>query len=162
MEPQPQPSAHSPSVSGLGSDYYITRCALPGEHAELCKLAKTSPYTRDFSNRVMFSSDAAYAKGWIRVMLHKREPIGFYCVRQKSRGEKATALYFITVHPDWRSKNVGKMLLDDIKRASPSGIVQLNVAKDNERARAFYVREGFTTTGESLGGTGWSMEWRRE
>lgn len=163
MEQQLQDTAPSGSEksSAAPREVYIVRDGRVEDHKELVKVAKTSPYTGDFSNRVMFSSDAAYDKGWIRVIYKDGEILGYYCVRHKSRGEKATALYFITVRPEWRSKNLGLILLEDMKARSPAGIIQLNVAKKNEAARRFYERHGFTVTGESLGGAGWSMEWRR-
>lgn len=141
---------------------FVLRDARPTDHAALVKLAKTSPYTSDFSNRIMFSSDAAYGKGWIRMMYQDpASPLGFYCVRHKSRGEKETVLYFITVHPDWRSKGIGESLIEDLKRRAPAGIIHLNVAKANSRARAFYESHGFNAIDESLGGEAWRMEWRK-
>jgi ribosomal protein S18 acetylase RimI-like enzyme len=130
------------------------------DHKALLAIAKTSPYTRDFSNEVMFSSENAYSKGWIRMLCLNEEPIGFYCVRHKSQGDRETALYFITVLPGYRSLDAGRHLMDDLKAQSPTGIIRLNVAKDN-RAVSFYERHGFTKIGESLGGKGWRMEWRR-
>lgn len=137
------------------------RTARSHEHPEILKIAKTSPYTGDFGNRVMFSSDAAYDKGWIKVILWGSTIVGFYCIRHKSRGERATKLYFITVHPDYRDRNVGHFLMEDLKREAGmhGGKIELDVAKKN-RARAFYERHGFTTThGDALGGEAWRMEW---
>lgn len=140
----------------------VIRDATVDDHAALCKIAKTSPYTGDFSNRLMFSSDAAYDKGWIRVAEIGHMRVGFYCVRQKSRGAKATALYFLTVLPDMRSKRVGQELMNDMKARSPSGLIELNVAKENTRALAFYERHAFKVVGESLSGAGWAMRWERD
>ncbi len=133
--------------------------ASSAEHDKLLAIAKTSPYTKDFSNRVMFSSDAAYAKGWIRAAYLNGEPIGFYCVRHKSRDDKETALYFITVAPSYRDLNVGAILMEDLKAQSPRRHIRLNVAKDN-RAKSFYDSHGFVVTGEGLGGAAHRMEWR--
>lgn len=156
MEQQPQPTARSRLANGLEVDL---QACLSLEHPKIFAIAKTSPYTRDFSNRMMFSSDAAYEKGWIRAVYLNKEPIGFYCVRHKSQGDRETALYFITALPGYRSLGVGKVLLDDLKARSPSRLIRLNVAKDN-RAKAFYEREGFTVIGEGLKGAAWRMEWR--
>lgn len=133
----------------------------PDQHDEIAKVAKTSQYTRDFTNRVMFSSDAAYEKGWIRVMKHDGKIVGFYCVRHKTRGDRATKLYFITVIPEYRDKGVGEMLMEDLKREASrhNGIIELDVAKDN-RAKSFYDRHGFTVEhGDALGGAAWRMRW---
>ena len=127
----------------------------------IAKLAKTSQYTRDFTNRVMFSSDAAYAKGWIRVLLKDKQAIGFYCIRNKVRGDRATKLYFITVHPDWRDKGIGEMLMLALKDQATrhGGVIELDVAKDN-RAKSFYDRHGFVVEhGDALGGAAWRMKW---
>lgn len=138
----------------------MIRNLTPDDHKEAVRLAKTSPYTKDFSNRVMFSSDAAYAKGWIRGLLDTSGAIsGFYCVRQKTRVPE-TMLYFIVVAPEARSRGVGKLLLDDMKARSPSGKIALNVMKEN-RAVQFYLREGFVVVGDSLGGKAHRMEWTR-
>lgn len=139
--------------------------AAQADHGALVRIARTSPYTKDFSNAVMFSSPAAYAKGWIRMAIAETETldvpssiVGFYCVRHKSRSPE-TMLYFITVLPEVRTQFVGKLLMDDMKRQSPSRHIALNVMKDN-RAVAFYLREGFLITGEALGGHAHRMEWR--
>lgn len=140
---------------------YIMREARVEEHDEIARLAKTSPYTRDFTNRVMFSSDAAYAKGWIRVLIKDKKIIGFYCIRNKVRGDRATKLYFITVHPDWRGKGVGEMLMLALMEQARrhGGVIELDVAKDN-RAKSFYDRHGFRVEhGEALGGAAWRMRW---
>ena len=131
-------------------------------HPLLVSIAKTSEYTKHYSNRVMFSTEQAYQKGWIRVAWSEEldNPVGFYCVRQKVRNEKETMLYFITVHPDWRDKGVGEMLINDMKDNSPSRLIRLNVDKNN-RAVHFYERHGFNIiSDQALGGDGFTMEWR--
>jgi ribosomal protein S18 acetylase RimI-like enzyme len=130
-------------------------------HDKLIKIGKTSEYTAHFSNRVMFSTPAAYEKGWIRAYYDEDgEPVGFYCVRQKSRGDKETMLYFFAVLPEYRSKGIGKLLMDDMKANSPSGLIRLNVDKKN-RAVDFYEREGFKViSSEALKGHGYTMEWK--
>lgn len=128
------------------------------DHKELCKIAKTSPYTKDFS-AIMFSSKAIYDKGWIRKAVLDGITAGYYCVRHKVRGDKETMLYFITVAPWARAKKVGEALLDDLKAQSPRRAIHLNVAKDNTAAIAFYQKHGFIKAGESLEGHGWRMIW---
>jgi ribosomal protein S18 acetylase RimI-like enzyme len=140
--------------------------AKPTDHVKLVKLAKTSPYTSHFSNRIMFSSDAAYAKGWIRMLYDSADPdnpMALTCVRHKSREPKSTALYFLVVRPDLRGRGYGDLMIFDLVQQSPSKIIQLNVAKDNESAIRFYKRHGFDTIGESLYDKdgkphGWLME----
>lgn len=144
---------------------WVIRPARVSDHDAICAVAKTSPYTRDFTNTVMFSSEAAYAKGWIKIVIHDDEIVGFYCIRQKVRGDRATKLYFITVAPAWRDKGVGEMLMAELKRDSErhnGGIIELDVAKDN-RAKSFYERHGFSLDhGNALGGAAWRMSWHKQ
>lgn len=133
------------------------RTATPADHDAIFKVAKTSKYTKDFSNRVMFSSDAAYEKGWIAVAeTDEGEIIGFTCVRHKSR-EPKTMLYFITVRPDWGGHGIGRDLLDAVMAHSPHRVMELNVMKDNE-ALNFYLRLGFRIVGDAMGGQAHRLE----
>lgn len=136
------------------------RPARVDEHAELVRLARTSPYTRDFSNRMMFSSDAAYERGWIRVADDDEAIVGFTCVRHKVRSP-VTVLYFIVVNPEKRGGGIGTALMEDLEfQAEAHGHrwISLNVAKDNEAAIYMYEKFGYEKRGESLKGTGWRME----
>ena len=63
--------------------------------------------------------------------------------------EKTGYLDQLVVAPEcWRS-GVGRRLVDEAKRLSP-GTIELHVNQDNTRAIAFYVKEGFAVTGESV------------
>jgi ribosomal protein S18 acetylase RimI-like enzyme len=137
------------------------------DHKALVALAKTSKYTKDFSNEVMFSSEAAYAKGWIRLAENEDgEPIGFYCVRHKVRAP-VTMLYFIVVHPDCRDHGVGELLMEDLEqqaraqcKVGQAYAIHLNVAKDNTGAIRFYERLGFNIIGDhAIKGTAFTMEY---
>lgn len=132
------------------------RTAREEEHAQLVRLAKTSQYTRDFSNRVMFSSERAYEKGWIRVAEVDGEIAGFSCVRHSIRWPE-TVLYFIVVAEHMRSKGLGEAMIHDIMRHSPHKKMRLNVMVDNVRAVAFYQRMGFTIAGTAIGAAAYSM-----
>jgi len=135
------------------------RAATPADHAELVKLAKTTEYTRDFSNKLMFSSDDAYAKGWIRVATIEGDIVGFTCVRHKSRKPfLETMLYFVVVDPAHRSQGIGELLLEDAMFHGPHTMMRLNVMKKNARAVSFYKRLGFRIAGVSLEGHAYSME----
>jgi ribosomal protein S18 acetylase RimI-like enzyme len=135
----------------------LFRFALASEHDKIVRLARCSPYTRDFSNRVMFSSDSAYEKGWVRVAEAGGKLIGFTCIREKVR-EPVVSLYFIAVCEGERRNRVAATLLDEVMRVARHRRMALNCAKDNEAGLAFYAREGFTRTGESLKGHGWRLE----
>lgn len=138
----------------------MIRTATPDDHEAIFRVAKQSKYTKDFSNRVMFSSDAAYEKGWIRVVEKDGKIVAFTCVREKVR-QPEVVLYFIGIDPSAKRSGVGKALIEDIMHRTKHRRLALNVAKDNEEARAFYERLGFTVAGESLGGSGLALkkEW---
>lgn len=130
--------------------------ALPKQHEELCKLAKLSKYTRDFSH-MMFSGEAAYDKEWIKVYVTQGKIAGFSCVRHKVR-EPATSIYFIFVHPDYRGMGIGEKLLNEIIENSPHKTFHLNCEKDNTPALHFYKKHNFVIAGESLKGRGYALE----
>jgi len=122
------------------------------EHKAIMAVAKQSPYTRDFSNH-MFSGEAAYEKGWIRVAVVGGRIVGFTCVRHKVRAPE-TSLYFIGVDSEFHGRNVGTALLHDLMQQCPWPRIVLNVMKENEQALRFYDRHGFKVEGESLKGKG--------
>jgi len=125
------------------------------DHKEIMKVAKLSPYTKDFSNSMMFSSVAAYSKGWIRIakLEGTGEIVGFTCVRHKVR-DPETVLYFIGVFNLVHSHGIGKQLMADLEEQTPHKRIALNVAKDNPRALSFYESIGFTIEhGDAIKGT---------
>lgn len=138
----------------------MIRTATPADHKAILQVAKQSKYTKDFSNQVMFSSEAAYEKGWIRVYEHNGQIVGFTCIREKVR-QPETVLYFIGIDAGAKGMGVGRLLIQDIMDRTKHRALALNVAKANEEARAFYDKLGFSTVGESLGGTGLALkkEW---
>lgn len=132
--------------------------ASPEDHKDILQVAKISKYTKDFSNQVMFSSEAAYEKGWInKALIDESGPIiGFTCVRHKVR-EPKTMLYFIGVLPEFGGMGIGRSLLDFAMASSPHKTMELNVMKDNE-ALKFYERLGFRTVGEAMKGEALRLE----
>ena len=148
---------------------YDMELASRSMHDDLCKLAKTGgAYTRDFSSH-MFSGEASYEKGWIRVAkgtygLHALPEglavpplLGLTCVRHKVR-TPVTELYFITVDPIVRGTFVASNLIHDLMGNSPHNIIGLNCMKDNERGLGFYKREGFKIVGEAIKGQAHRLE----
>lgn len=145
-------------VVWIEEDMNVTyRAATEADHKELVKIAKSSEYTKDFSNRVMFSNTAAYEKGWIRVAVQLERIVGFTCVRHKARTPE-TMLYFVTVDPEVRSQGIGEGLLNDVMEHGPHRLMALNVMKKNTRAVKFYKRLGFTIAGEAMDGNAHRME----
>ncbi len=138
------------------------RPATYDDHQVLVVLARQSRYTRDFSNHI-FSGPLAYTKGWIRVAVDDCHGVivGFTCVRHKVR-EPKTSLYFIVVDGMWKGQGVGSKLLTDLWHQTPHDVIHFNCAKDNDEALVFYERRGFEQIGDSLGGTAWQLQGRRD
>lgn len=137
------------------------RSASTLDHVGLLKIAKTSPYTRDFGNRLMFSSDAAYDKGWIWLASQQlpdtgEHVLGFTCVREKTRVDEVM-LYFIVVDQTVRSMGLGEKLLRGLEERTTRSRVALNLLKENERAGQFYKRLGYKVVGEAMGGLAWRL-----
>ena len=69
----------------------------------------------------------------------------------------------IFVDGTWRSRGIGRQLLDCAKREHPA--LSLHVYEKNRRAAAFYAREGFSVCGKERGAdTGeaeYLMEWKQ-
>lgn len=129
-------------------------------HRRICAMARTSPYTRDFGS-IMFSSEAAYEKGWIRIGVVGRGIVAFTCVRHKTRSPE-TKLYFITVQPEYRGLGIGQQMMGDLEEQTPHRRIVLDVAKTNEDARRFYERLGYVVVSENgIRGTAWTLakEW---
>ena len=152
------PGKYSGSSLGvnLGAHFLVLEEAGQDDHKELVAIAKTSPYTKDFSNALMFSSQAAYDKGWIMKASLDGGVVGLTCVRHKRNG--VTMLYFVTVRPEHRSYGIGEKLLRWVMMRGPHDRMQLNVMKDNAKAVAFYLRLGFAVVGEAMKGQAHCME----
>lgn len=68
----------------------------------------------------------------------------------------------LVVSPAQWGSDVARMLVDDAKRLSPTGVT-LKVNADNARAIKFYVRNGFVKTGVEVNTSGRAvdlMEWK--
>lgn len=67
----------------------------------------------------------------------------------------------IFIRKEFRCMGIGKQLLDHVKTVHP--VLTLNVYQKNERAAAFYKREGFSTLAEDMdeetGEIDYTMEW---
>jgi GNAT superfamily N-acetyltransferase len=78
---------------------------------------------------------------------------------------RVAELYALYVHPAWWSTGTGRALMEQVlaRTARPgSGAIVLWVLQDNERARRFYERAGFTPDGATnvLTGLGGVLEVR--
>ena len=130
---------------GVVVEHWVIRGAELKDHADIFKIAKVSPYTKDFGNQVMFSSVMAYAKGWIRVIVVSGIIVGFTCIRVKIRKPR-TKLYFLGVAPNHRRQGIGKMLVHDLWKTIPitHASIELSCALANEAAKQLYLALGFT------------------
>mgnify|MGYP006272337213 CR=1 FL=1 len=117
-------------------------------HKALVAMAKTSTYISSFGSP-MFSGDAAYDKGWVRMAVNAEtdEILGFTCVRHKTRSPE-TMLYFIIVDPDKEGRGIGQRLMADLEEQTPHRRIALKVMKDNERAIEFYRKLGYVVESE--------------
>jgi len=144
------------------------RPATKADHDRLAQIARSHRAGQGFTH-FMFSGDAAYEKGWIRVAVvdggdMDGDIVGFTCVRHKKR-EPKTMLYYIIVET-WARRDskpgvrIGQALLDDLIATSPHRCIELSCLKDNAEALQFYAKNGFEQKGEALKGKGWHLELR--
>lgn len=84
-------------------------------------------------------------------------PIGFVTIDGEGYLDQ------LVVDPDHWGSDAARLLVDEAKRLSPSGITLL-VNKDNSRAIRFYERNGFAHAGDDVNPTSGRpvlrMEWR--
>ncbi|MBR0813856.1 GNAT family N-acetyltransferase [Bradyrhizobium diazoefficiens] len=84
-------------------------------------------------------------------------PIGFVTIDGEGYLDQ------LVVDPDHWGSDAAKLLVEEAKRLSPSGITLL-VNKDNSRAIRFYERNGFAHAGDDVNPTSGrpvlKMEWR--
>lgn len=85
-------------------------------------------------------------------------PLGFFLIDSTQH-----ELEQIVVIPEFWGRGIAEAMLEDARRLSPDRII-LTVNRDNPRAIAFYRRQGFTQTGESISPRSGlpllHMEWR--
>jgi ribosomal protein S18 acetylase RimI-like enzyme len=65
-------------------------------------------------------------------------------------GTKGNYISWLFVHPDFRRRGLGSLLLREVM-APLCGAVELNVAKNNQPARALYEKAGFKVAKEFVG-----------
>jgi ribosomal protein S18 acetylase RimI-like enzyme len=144
-------------MSAINAELVHIRTAFKDDHEAIVKLMNFSKFTNAFSSH-MFSSDASYQKGWIRVAILDEEIVAATCVRHKVQ-EPKTVLYFLIVHPHLRDRKLGALMVEDMERETPHNCIKFNVSKENPDARKFYLRHGYKITSHTaLQGLGWEME----
>ncbi|MCX7322732.1 MAG: GNAT family N-acetyltransferase, partial [Hyphomicrobiales bacterium] len=63
----------------------------------------------------------------------------------------------LVVAPAHWGSDVARLLMDEAKRLSPSGVT-LKVNADNARAIGFYLRHGFVKTGDEVNASGRAVD----
>lgn len=110
-------------------------------YAPLIGAAAADTQVRDWWNETHVA--AAVAAGLVVVAEEGGELLG---VGQRGRNGAEHVVYKLYVHPGQRGRGLGPRLLDALVAQLPAGVERLHIEHfaANERAGAFYEREGFT------------------
>ncbi|MGW8722458.1 N-acetyltransferase family protein [Streptomyces althioticus] len=94
------------------------------------------PQKRDHEQVSRWVRDVVLKRCRTWVAVRRAETVGYAALD----GDTLDHLY---LRPDVRRQGIGTLLLDEVRRHSPEGLV-LHVFQQNIGARAFYERHGFT------------------
>ena len=117
------------------------------DHENILAIAQAHPDITRFRDRYIFSTDQAYASGWIQVVeTDYDEIVGFTCSRVLIR-KPVTSLYFLCVAEKWRGKGLGTQLMDNLEKISNQdwscNSIRLKVTPTNTRAIEFFQKRGY-------------------
>lgn len=101
------------------------------------------PQKRDHEQVSRWVRDVVLRRCRTWVAVRRAEIVGYAALD----GDMLDHLY---LRPDVRRQGIGTLLLDEVRRHSPEGVV-LHVFQQNVGARAFYERHGFTVLDTSDG-----------
>lgn len=101
------------------------------------------PQKRDHEQVSRWVQDVVLRRCRTWVAVRRAEIVGYAALD----GDMLDHLY---LRPDVRRQGIGTLLLDEVRRHSPEGVV-LHVFQQNVGARAFYERHGFTVLDTSDG-----------
>lgn len=101
------------------------------------------PQKRDHEQVSRWVRDVVLRRCRTWVAVRRAEIVGYAALD----GDMLNHLY---LRPDVRRQGIGTLLLDEVRRHSPEGVV-LHVFQQNIGARAFYERHGFTVLDTSDG-----------
>jgi len=101
------------------------------------------PQKRDHEQVSRWVQDVVLRRCRTWVAVRRAEIVGYAALD----GDMLDHLY---LRPDVRRQGIGTLLLDEVRRHSPEGVV-LHVFQQNIGARAFYERHGFTVLDTSDG-----------
>ena len=105
---------------------------------EFCKKSK---YVYDFTNKISYSNEEVFRKGWVLVAEEAGKLLGFISFRHKVRSPEST-LYFLMTSEEARGKGIAKALMEAMMESSQHTKMRLNVMKNNN-ALGFYLKQGF-------------------
>lgn len=108
-----------------------------------------TPYLRTLSTGVVNKeeySNKILKNGILIKLVVNRDIVGFASFYCNDLKEKNAYLTFIAVSDMYRSRGLGKLILDEVKKISiMSGMkgLKLEVRKENKKVCAFYKKQGF-------------------
>jgi ribosomal protein S18 acetylase RimI-like enzyme len=139
-------STAEPVVRDAGHDDVIAVCRFGEAHvrphyAPLIGAAAADEQVRRWWNETQIG--AAVAEGLVVVAEEDGQVVG---VGQRGRRGVDHVVYKLYVHPRYRGRGLGPRLIDALTRQLPADADRLYIEHfvANERAGAFYEREGFT------------------
>ena len=159
------PSA-GPVVRDAGHDDVVAICRfgqayIPPHYAPLIGAAAADEQVRDWWNEAHIG--AAVAGGLVVVAEADGQIVG---VGQRGRRGADHVVYKLYIHPRYRGRGLGPQLIDALTRQLPADADRLYIEHfvANDRAGAFYEREGFTVERiepSSTGNPALGVVWRR-
>lgn len=115
------------------------------EDEQVCRIAKLSPFTRDFASHRFYRDkiEQTYAAGEVGVARRGAKIVGFvYCKHLKRK--PMSVIHFMGVAPEARGTGVGRALLDWALSQSPHKYVELSCEHANNDGLQFYDSCGWT------------------
>lgn len=124
---------------------------IPQHYAPLIGAAAAEDQVRTWWNRTHLG--AAVNRGLVVVAEHEGRLVG---VGQRGRRETDHVIYKLYLHPQYRGRGLGPRLIDALISQLPDDADQIYIEHfaANERATAFYEREGFAVQGIEPSPTG--------
>lgn len=122
---------------------------------EICRIARQSRYTRDFTSHRFFreSIRETYAKGEVGVALELGRVVGFVYVKHlRIKSRPYSVIHYMGVDEAWRGLGIGERLLDWALASSPHKRIQLSCEHSNQPGMKFYEAAGYVAVGGGVYG----------